>query len=307
MRLFLVVLVQAILVQTLASSQSASADDQGDNWRRSIGNIRPDSHSSPRASQPRHGEGYRHGHGHRRPGPGWGMPGWQPYYYPYGTYRYWYHPYPPPLYIPAERLYGLEPVKRLMGVDRLRPPPVIPHVITIERKADDPKPVRRAANQRSLNLGWRFIGFGDAHFANQKYADAYQRYRKAAQAAPTLADALFRQGYVLIALGRYEQAGKAMKQGLKIDPAWPRSDFRNDDLYAENRPAKAAHLDALAQAATNEPNDADLLFLVGVFLHFDGQMDRAKPFFQRAARLAGADDAHLKGFLGPVELERKVL
>jgi tetratricopeptide (TPR) repeat protein len=206
------------------------------------------------------------------------------------------------LYLPAETLYGPEAVKRFMGLDRLSPPPVIPQVIAVVKDEDDEepnRPVARASNQRSLNLGWRFIGFGDARFGKREYADAYQHYRKAAQAAPALADAYSRQGHALIALGRYEQAAKAIKRCLEIDPDWARSDFRNDELYADNQPAKAAHIDALAEAATANPNDADLLLLVGVFLHFDGQPDRAKPFFERAARLAGADGPQLRGFLDP--------
>jgi hypothetical protein len=40
------------------------------------------------------------------------------------------------------------------------------------------------------------------------------------------------------------------------------------------------------------------VFLVGVHLHFDGQQARAVPFFERAARLAGGNDAHIQAFLG---------
>jgi tetratricopeptide (TPR) repeat protein len=180
-------------------------------------------------------------------------------------------------------------------------PPIVPQVIA-RRQPEDDQPaeekVPRGSNPRAINLGWRFIGFGDARFSEQEYAEAYVRYKKAAQAAPVLADAYFRQGYALIALGRYELAATALKRGLEIDPGWAGSDFRNDDLYADHPQAKMAHLDALAQAAVEQPNDADLLFLVGVFLHFDGQTDRAKPFFRRAARIAGVGgDIHLRGFL----------
>ena len=69
-----------------------------------------------------------------------------------------------------------------------------------------------------------------------------------------------------------------------------------DELYADNELEKTAHLGALAQAAADEPNDADLLFLPGVLFHFDGEPDRAAPLLQRATRLSGGDPARLRGF-----------
>jgi hypothetical protein len=92
---------------------------------------------------------------------------------------------------------------------------------------------------------------------------------------------------------------KAIKRGLDLNPTWSRSDFRNNELYGDNHVAKRAHLDALAEAATEAPQDADLLLLLGVFLYFDGQVERASPFFQRAEQLAGAQ--YVKGFLEEIE------
>ena len=118
------------------------------------------------------------------------------------------------------------------------------------------------------------------------------------RAAPQLADGYFRQGYALAAMGRYDLAARAIKRGLGLDPTWPRSDFNNHELYGDNRLAKTAQLDAMAKAAEEKPHDADLLFLLGVLLHFDGQPDRAATFFKRAGQLAGGDDAHLRAFMG---------
>lgn len=326
--------VQRISLQTVFLLSAilpplASAGESNDDHRRSMGNLRPDHRTARPAIQgsppprqrtdhdptyvpPYPGQhDYAYGFG-QYPAYGHG-PSYKYDRYPsawdYGPYhprrryrhpRYPYWGYPPPLYIPAEALYGPQAVMRFMGVNRVSPPPVIPHVIAVIKDEEDQEPaqaVRRAGNQRSLNLAWRFIGFGDARFTKQEYPDAYQRYKKAAQASPMLADAHFRQGYSLIALGRYEQAAKALKRGLELDPGWAHSAFRNGELYVNDGAAKAAHLDALAQAAVQEPNNADLLFLVGVFLHFDGQKDRARSFFERAARLAGPAGAHLNGFL----------
>ena len=44
--------------------------------------------------------------------------------------------------------------------------------------------------------------------------------------------------------------------------------------------------DAVAKAAEKNPRDPTPLFLVGVYLYFDGQANRAEAFFQRALELA---------------------
>ena len=61
--------------------------------------------------------------------------------------------------------------------------------------------------------------------------------------------------------------------------------------------AKGAHLDSLAGVALDSPTRSDLLFAVGIFLHYDGQLDRARKFFQRTSELTGSDDKYLALFL----------
>lgn len=217
-----------------------------------------------------------------------------PYYYAWPPF---YYAYPPPVWLPAENLYGPQAMQRFMGgsstVD------VIVSPIREDWNADAAEPWKpdRASNARANALAWRFIGFGDARFAEQKYVDANGRYRKAVSVAPQLADARFRQGFALTAIGRYEQAVAAIKRGLKINPNWARSGFDIKDLYGDDELAKDAYLDALATAAEDNPNDANLLFLLGVNLHFDKQFERAKVFFERAAELAGDDAEHIRAFM----------
>ena len=141
------------------------------------------------------------------------------------------------------------------------------------------------------------IGFGDARFAEREYGDANERYRSASRTAPQLADAWFRQAFALIAMGRYDQAVTAISRGLKINPKWPSSDFELKDIYGPDKADKDAHRDALAEAAESKPNDADLLFLIGVHLYFDGQADRAAKFFGRTKEISGDPPDYLKAFL----------
>jgi tetratricopeptide (TPR) repeat protein len=162
---------------------------------------------------------------------------------------------------------------------------------------EDNAPRQRVTNAQSIAQAQKFIGYGDAQFARGKFAEANDRYRKAAQAAPELADALFRQAFVLVAARHYDLAVRAVKRGLALDPRWPKSGFTLDELYRDNVADKGKHLEALAAAAQRRPKDADLVFLVGVYLHFDGQAARAAPFFRLAAQLAAGNAQHVSPFL----------
>lgn len=246
-------------------------------------------------------------------------PGVTLWYYPYsGYYPFPYGPVPngyawygsgyyyptpgwpwalPPLYASPGSLYGPDSVRRFMGSDR----PSGPAAGGDANRGKEGPANLRGTNAESVAMGRRFLHLGDEHFRAGRYAMAYDRYRNAVEAAPRLADAYFRQGFALTALGRYDAAAREFKRGLEIDPDWPRSDFRLTDLYGEKSKAKTAHLDAMAKAAEAKSGNADLLFLIGVYLHFDGQTERARPFFQRAAELARGNPAHLNAFQGPPE------
>lgn len=252
-----------------------------------------------------------------------------PYGYGYGYGGYSYGGWLPPIVLPAETLYGPQAVKRFLGLDD----PPVPVVFNANVPAIAPAamlpgvgapgfgvpaagnaaqggfgqlapgnfdpPLRnkiRASNAETRARSRKYITFGDEHFSKQRYADANQRYRQAADAAPDLGEGFFRQAFALAALGRYDTAVKAVKRGLEVTPDWPRTGFRLDVLYVDNQLAKTAHFEAMAKAAAADANNADLLYLLGVYLHFDGHAGRARPFFLRARDL-GFDEAYLAGFL----------
>ncbi|MFZ5832154.1 MAG: hypothetical protein ACOY3P_18885, partial [Planctomycetota bacterium] len=244
----------------------------------------------------------------------------------------WY----PPAVLPAEELYGPKPIQRLMGIDHWFEPRRQPQVNIIVPRGDvgraegnanpiannnravnvpDGNPVGfqppanavagnaapqvalRPISQQALALAWKYIGAGDAHFGVQRYVDANERYRKATNTTPQLADAWFRQSFALAAMGRYDVAVGMIKRGLSLAPDWPQSDFQLAELYDDNNVAKTAHLEALAKKAEEAPRQADLHFLLGVHLYFDGQRDRAQPFFERASQLTAGDRTHITAFL----------
>ena len=244
-----------------------------------------------------------------------------PYAYPYlpaaWSYGYaeptgiYYNPamnhveyYLPPVYAPAELTYGPLAMERFLGLRREaavapRPAEVPPEAFPKELKAAEIASRLRKSNEEAKERGRRFMSFGDALFLKQRCHEAVQRYKSAIEAAPDLVDAYVREGFALIAIGQYALAAKAFKIALHLEPGVMHAGFRLDDIYGDNRLAKTAHLEALAQAALDAPDNADLVFLVGMVLHADGDELRAQRFFQRALDLAGPDARFLAPLLGP--------
>ncbi|MEX0678034.1 MAG: tetratricopeptide repeat protein [Pirellulales bacterium] len=160
-----------------------------------------------------------------------------------------------------------------------------------------PPPKLKATHAEQKARAGQFIGFGDANFAKQKYLSAAERYKKAIEIAPDVAESYFRQAFALAAMGRYEKAAQVFRRGLGIRSDWTGSPFRLDQLYADAALAKTHHIESLAKAVEANPLDADLLLVMGMQLFFDGQGDRAGVFFARAAQLGGNEDRLLNDFL----------
>ncbi|HEV3344997.1 MAG TPA: tetratricopeptide repeat protein [Pirellulales bacterium] len=191
---------------------------------------------------------------------------------------------------PANRLDGSPVTVRPLSSAKAMP---------TDDEDDRPGPVRakvRIANSQALARGRQFLEYGDARFRKQEFSEALQRYRKAAEAAPNLADAYFRQGLAQAALGRYQPAVNSFKRGLAIEPDWPGGEFRLRQLYGDSLAAKQMHLEQLALAAEKQPENAELMFLLGVELFFDGQPARARTFLERSAEL-GLEGEVVHGFL----------
>lgn len=205
----------------------------------------------------------------------------------------------PTVSYPAELNYGPQAVKQFMGVDRnfalgslLNPPDrdALVRPVVTDLKI-------RATNVETLKKARRYLALGDDLFRRQKFHSALQQYKAATRFAPELAEGYFRQGYALIATSRYDLATQAFKRGLRTDPEIAKSDFLLNEIYGDAKMTKTAHLETLATAALDRDTDSDLMFLLGVFLHYDGQAERGVKFFRRANDLAGADNDHLAQFL----------
>lgn len=168
--------------------------------------------------------------------------------------------------------------------------------------ADEEQPPQgRGTSAQAVRRAGEFIRQGDQLFAQQKYAVALSRYKTAGQVSPKLAEVWLRQGVAQAALGKYDLAAKALRRAVMLNPRLPQLGFTLEQLYRDNRLAKAAHLDALAQRAIDQPHDGEVFFVLGVFLHFDGQPERAQKFFQRAGELTLGDRRHVAAFVAEVE------
>ena len=257
--------------------------------------------------------------------------GYSSYYPSYGNqYPYYRNPYlgygyPSAVFAPAGQLYGPGPIQQLMGVGQWFQPQANANAANGNgfaangngnaananpglannndarpgaalHDADAPAHKPAVAGGKAMEIAWKFITYGDAHFGNQKYDDALDRYRHAARECPTLSDAWFRQGFALAALGRYEQAAKAMRHGLEEKPDWVDNHFRLAELYGDDADDKKAMLDKMVKASDAQAANGDLAFVVGVHLYCDDKPDQAAPFFHRAAQVSGTD-ADVKPFL----------
>ncbi|MDX1944107.1 MAG: tetratricopeptide repeat protein [Pirellulaceae bacterium] len=217
---------------------------------------------------------------------------------------------------PAELAYGPQAVKQFLGLNRnfaltnLNRPatPIVitlktpdgPRVTTIsprsDAKATDIKAAARVVSLEQRRRAEQYIALGDSLFREQKFHSALQKYKLAAQTAPDMAEAFWREGHAMIATGNFELASGAFKRAIALDPDTSREGFRLDNLYGPSRMAKEAHIEALAGWALERTGSSNPYFLMGVTLAYDGQPDRAAKFFGRAAELAGIAGGHIAAF-----------
>lgn len=140
---------------------------------------------------------------------------------------------------------------------------------------------------------------GDEYFKKLDYRRAYERYKLAASLTKDLATPHFRKGFSLVALGQYDRAAFEFKQGLELDPAWPSTGESLDELFgAEHAIARDSMVHQVAEWVKKDIRDPERLFVFGVVLHFNGQIEEAHDVMETAARLAGRGD-HFLAFLNP--------
>jgi tetratricopeptide (TPR) repeat protein len=217
-------------------------------------------------------------------------------------------------YEPAEIAYGPQAVKQFVGLDRnfalapLREPPARLPLLGLAEARSKPltaaRPVVRVANAEFRRKAEKYVAEGDALFKLQKFHSALQKYKLAANAAPDLTEAWWRQGHAMIATGNYDLAAATFKRAIAQSDDTDRGGFQLSDLYGTAVLTKNGHLEALAGHALERGESSNPYFLLGVFLTYDGQRERAEKFFDRAADLSGISGGHIAVFepvAAPVE------
>ena len=184
----------------------------------------------------------------------------------------------------------------LKGEIQLASAPTVPATFALSEKAL-PKMSVRISNNETRERALRYMAEGDTLFRAQNFNSALQKYKLASTTAPDLAEAYWRQGHSFVAVKNFDLATTAFKRAIALTDNLGRGGFRLDDLYGTATITKAAHLEGLAAQVLAHENDSDAYFLLGVFLNYDGQAERAEKFFDRASDLAGIGGGHIAVFL----------
>lgn len=173
----------------------------------------------------------------------------------------------------------------------------IPDPVAIQPKVVDlqPRPSNLEAKRKSIRLE----AMGDQAFARRDWADAYQRFKQAAEQAADRAEPREKLAYTLLAQGLYGMTALEMKRAIAIDRNWPRTGASLEAVFGPNSELLRNNiLHRLAAWVREDIRDPDRLFVMGVVLHFNGQPDKAVEFLKTAAELTqGA--AHVTAFLEP--------
>ena len=225
-----------------------------------------------------------------------GYPAYNTYYY--NSYPYYGAYYNAPIFAPANAIYGPVAVRNFLGMaEPTAPAPAAVRVsAVVVKKLGEPRKVREASPEYRRKSD-QFIAQGDMLFREQKYQQAVDRYKSATDMAPDSAEAFWHKGHAYAATNRYELAAASFRRALTLSPDIARGGFSLGKLYGDTLAAKEAHLEAIAASCLENPTSADSYFVLGIFLHYTGEADRAEKFFAKAAELGGPDTKYLAHFV----------
>ncbi|MFH5805043.1 hypothetical protein [Alienimonas sp. DA493] len=160
----------------------------------------------------------------------------------------------------------------------------------------------RPADERELAEALRDERSGDEAFRRLDYRRALSHYQRAAAAAPTRGEPLYRAAFARLALGQFVAAAEDLRRALSLNPSLPETGPSLRELFGPDHSiARTAALGGVAEYARADVRDPDRLFLLGATMHATGD-DRAREIFEAAWRLTGGRP-HLRAYLDPVQVE----
>jgi hypothetical protein len=165
-----------------------------------------------------------------------------------------------------------------------------------------PKPSTAAGRAKSLE----HQVLGDEKLRNQQWALAYMSYRSAVDAANDRGTAHFRLAFTYTAMKHYSSAVREFRRGLFLDPTLPESGVSLETLFGpDSLIVRTSIMHKVADWVREDPNDPDRLFLLGSFLHFEGD-PRARQVLQAALKVAGDRTDHILALLNSPARENAV-
>lgn len=155
---------------------------------------------------------------------------------------------------------------------------------------------RRVSSTRDIAAATRLISLGDEKFAQGEFSLALRHYRRAADAAPDLATAYFRQGLAYVASNRADFSAAAFRRGLRLDPQWPEARFDLARLCGPAAEKFNEHTETMRVTAESRRADSDAYFTLGIIHYLRKQDDAARSYFDAVYHLGGKNAQFLDGF-----------
>lgn len=128
----------------------------------------------------------------------------------------------------------------------------------------------------------------DRAWSRGQYDLAADRYQRVLEREPARLETWLRLAFAALAAEDWDRSLAAFRSAAKLRGDLEPGDFDLDSIYAD-RSLKLKHLDRLAKAALGRPDDPEMWLLVGTFLWFDGQSERAEKFLAKAQTLSRSE------------------
>jgi tetratricopeptide (TPR) repeat protein len=149
--------------------------------------------------------------------------------------------------------------------------------------------VRRSLEQEVL---------GDKKLRLRKWSEACAYYRQSVDAADDRARVHLRLGFAYVALNHFTLAQREFKRGLALDPAIANDGDNLATIFGpESDPIRKSIQQQIAAWVRNDIRDADRLFLLGLWLHYDDD-PRSREVLEAALNRAG-EASHIAALLRP--------
>lgn len=162
--------------------------------------------------------------------------------------------------------------------------------------------------QSEVDDAWELIYAGDEYFRESRETLAEEKYARAMLAQTEMPDPYFRLAVIQMSRRQYVTAIQNAFRTLELSRVWPASPLALGQVYGTRTLKKQQDLDALWNAVSRDPNNAELRMLYGLMLYADAMGDMemgkaAKDQFETAAAVNPALMPYLGSLISFLESE----